>query len=157
MAREVAVTSEAVAEFVAQRRLALAGASRKGGKFGNVLLKELRARGYDVVPVHPEAREIDGVHAVPSVGDAGACGGLVVCTSPADAVRLVCDASDAGIPRVWLQQGAGSDEALATARERGVSVVHGHCLLMFLPGTGALHRFHGWLWGLLGKRPAPAG
>ena len=34
-----------VRDFVALRRLALAGASRSGRKFGNVLLRELKVRG----------------------------------------------------------------------------------------------------------------
>jgi len=149
------VTSAEVSDFVGRRRLALAGASRSGKKFGNVLLRELKARGYEVVPVHPVAAELEGLACSRSLAQlATPVEGLVVVTPPAEAARLVAEAADAGIPRVWLQQGAGSEEAVRTARERGVSLVHGHCLLMFLSGAGGIHRLHRGLWRLLGKLPA---
>jgi predicted CoA-binding protein len=157
MSRDPSVTSALVREFVGRKRLALAGASRSGKKFGNVILRELKAQGYDVVPVHPAAAELEGLACVRSLAElAGRVEGLVVVTPPAEAVRLVAEAAAAGIGSVWLQQGAASEEAVAVARARGVSLVHGHCLLMFLPGVRGFHRFHRGLWGLLGKLPAEA-
>lgn len=157
MSNDLSVTSDLVRDFVAQKRLALAGASRSGKKFGNVILRELKERGYDVVPVHPEAAELEGLTCARSLAALpGRVEGLVVVTPPLEAVRLVGEAAAAGVRRVWLQQGAGSDEAARIARERGVSLVHGHCLLMFLPGVRGLHRFHRGLWRLLGKLPAEA-
>lgn len=157
MSGDPSVTSDLVRDFVAQKRLALAGASRSGKKFGNVILRELVARGYEVVPVHPGAAELEGVPCVRDVAAAaGRVDGLVVVTPPAVAVRLVGDAAAAGIRHVWLQQGAGSEEASKLANETGVSLVHGHCLLMFLPGARGIHRFHRGLWRLLGKLPAEA-
>jgi predicted CoA-binding protein len=154
MSPESPVTADVVRGFVGSKRLALAGASRTGRKFGNVLLRELKARGYEVFPVHPEAPELDGLPCARSLGElAGRVDGLVVVTPPAEGARLVAAAADAGITRVWIQQGAGSEEAVRVARERGVSLVHGHCLLMFLDGTGGVHRFHRVLWRLLGKLP----
>ena len=154
MSAESPVTVDLVRDFVGRRRLALAGASRTGKKFGNLLLRELKARGYEVFPVHPEASELEGLPCARSVGAlAGRVDGLVVVTPPAESERLVAAAADAGIGAVWLQQGAASDEALRVARERGVAVVHGHCLLMFLDRAGGVHRLHRLLWRLLGKLP----
>lgn len=157
MSGDPSVTSGLVQEFVEQKRLALAGASRSGKKFGNVLLRELKERGYEVVPVHPEAAELEGLSCARSLSAlAGRVDGLVVVTPPAQAAKLVGEAAAAGIRRVWLQQGACSEEAVKVAREKGVSLVHGHCLLMFLPGISGFHRFHRALWKLLGKLPAEA-
>ena len=157
MSQDPSVTSDLVRDFVAQRCLALVGASRSGKKFGNVILRELKGRGYDVVPVHPEAAELEGLACARSLAALeGRVDGLVVVTPPLEAVRLVGEAAAAGIRRVWLQQGAGSVEAVSVARERGVSLVHGHCLLMFLPGARGFHKLHRGLWSLLGKLPAEA-
>lgn len=157
MSRDPSVTSDLVRGFVAQKRLALAGASRSGKKFGNVILRELKARGYEVVPVHPEAAELEGLACARSLAALeGRVDGLVVVTPPSGAARLVGEAAAAGIRRVWLQQGAGSAEAEKAARETGVSLVHGHCLLMFLDGVHGIHRFHRGLWSLLGKLPPEA-
>lgn len=158
MRRDPSVTADLVRDFVAQRRLALAGASRSGKKFGSYLLRELKTRGYDVVPVHPEAAELEGLACARSLADvAGRVDGVVVVTPPAEAAKLVGEAAAAGIPRVWLQQGAESEEASALARERGVALVRGHCLLMFLPGAKGIHGFHRVLWRLLGRLPSEAG
>lgn len=150
-----AVTAEVVRDFVAQKRLALAGASRSGKKFGNVLLRELVSRGYEVVPVHPGADTIEGLPCARDLASvAGRVDALVVATPPAAAARLVAEAGAAGIRRAWLQQGAGSPEAAEEARKAGVALVQGHCLLMFLPGAKGIHRFHRGLWRLLGRLPA---
>jgi len=158
MMGEPVVSSELVQDFVSRRRLAIAGVSRSGRKFGNLLLRELKARDYEVVPVHPGASELQGLPCAKSLAElAGRVDGLVVVTPPSEAAKLVREAADAGLGRVWLQQGAESDEAVRIARERGVVLVSGQCLLMFLPGTGGIHGFHRLLWRFLGKLPAEAG
>ncbi|MHB8797327.1 MAG: CoA-binding protein [Thermoanaerobaculia bacterium] len=157
MSGEPVVSAELVRDFVSQRRLALAGVSRSGRKFGNLVLRELKARGYEVVPVHPEAVELQGLSCAKSLAElTGRVDGLVVVTPPSEAAKLVREAADAGIERVWLQQGAESEEAVRIASERGVALVRGHCLLMFLPEAGGIHGFHRLLWRLLGKLPAEA-
>ena len=41
-------SKSAVEGFLAEKKIAVIGASRSGGKFGNVALKELRTKGYEV-------------------------------------------------------------------------------------------------------------
>lgn len=148
------VTRRVVEEFVAQKTLALAGASRSGKKFGNSILKELREKGYTVLPVHPEAEQIDGVPCVPSLAALPeAVGGLVLVVKPAESAKLVREAHAAGITRVWMQQGAESAEAIAYCREHGIDVVHGECLLMFAEPVHSVHSFHRWIWKVFGKLP----
>ena len=95
--------------FLAEPVLALVGASRSGDKFGNQILRELRAQGRTVLPLHPAADAIDGVPCYSHYADLPQRpGGTIVCVSPADAVTAVRDAAEAGVKRVWLQQGAES-------------------------------------------------
>ena len=47
-----------------------------------------------------------------------------------------------------------SEAALALGRERGLEIVAGACPYMFLPGAGAIHRFHGFVLQLLGRKPS---
>lgn len=144
----------AVQEFVACKRLALAGASRSGKKFGNTVLRELTAKGYEMLPVHPHAETIDGVHCWRRFADIpGAVGGVVVVVPPPEAARVVREALDAGITRVWLQQGSESEGAIAECLDRGALVVAGHCILMFAEPVRSFHRFHRTIWRLLGKLP----
>lgn len=147
-------TREAVSDFVAQRRLALVGISRGGRKFGNAAYKELVAKGYAVYPVHPTAESVGGARCWPDLASVPKpVDGVVVVVPPAQTAKVVAEAYAAGIPRVWMQQGAESPEAIRYCEERGIRVVHHECILMFAEPAGWFHRAHRGLWRLLGKLP----
>ncbi len=60
------MTSRAtVDDFLAQRSLAVVGVSRGGKKFGNMVYRELKAKGYRLFPIHPEAEELEGDRSAP--------------------------------------------------------------------------------------------
>jgi predicted CoA-binding protein len=147
-------TQASVEGFLAENTLAIAGVSRHGKGFGNAVLKDLTAKGYEILPVHPEAEEVGGVQCSPSLAELPKpVGGLVLVVPPDQSEKLVRDAKSAGINRVWMQQGAESSEAIRYCKENGIDAVHGECIMMFAKPTG-IHRFHRWLWGVLGKLPS---
>jgi predicted CoA-binding protein len=148
------VTSKAAIEaFLAQDTLALAGVSRSGKGFGNAVLKDLSGKGYEMLPIHPEAAELGGVRAYPSLGELPKQpGGLVLVVPPEQTEKLVREAHDNGIQRVWMQQGAESEAAIQYCEQHGVEVVHGECIMMFAEPKG-IHRAHRWLRGVLGRLP----
>ena len=147
-------SKHAVETFVAERTLAIVGVSRSGKKFGNAVLKELTEKGYTLYPIHPEAGTIDGHAAFRSMSDLpGKAGGVIIVVPPIQAERVVRDAHAVGITKVWLQQGAGSPEAVRFCQEHGMTVVDGECVLMFTNPTAWYHRTHRWIWGMLGKMP----
>jgi uncharacterized protein len=143
-----------VEAFVGQKTLALVGVSRSGKKFGNSVLKELTAKGYTVYPVHPAGGTIDGVRvyadfkALPETP-----GGVVVVVPPEQTTQVVRDAREAGITRVWMQQGAESAAAIDYCRDYGLDAVHGECILMFASPSAWHHKTHRWIKGVLGKLP----
>ncbi len=148
------VSRHEIDDFLAQRKLALVGVSRRAGKFGNMIYKELSAKGYQVFPVHPEAKENNGMHCWPSLQSLPErVGGLIIVVRPEQTEKVVRDAVAAGIERVWMQQGSQSDEAISFCRENGVSVIHNECILMFAEPAGWIHRFHRGILKLLGKAP----
>lgn len=148
------ISRAAVDDFLAQKDLALVGVSRGGKKFGNGALRELTANGYRVFPVHPEAETIQGIPCYPNLRELPEpVGGLLIVVPPAQTEVVVREAAAAGLRRVWMQQGSSSPTALQFCAENGIEAVHGECILMFLRKGPALHRFHHWLWGLLGKLP----
>jgi hypothetical protein len=141
-------------DFLAQRTLALVGLSRTGRKFGNSALKELLAKGYTIHPVHPSAESIDGVRCWPSLASLPEpVGGVVTVVPPAETEKVVAAAHEAGITRVWMQQGSASAAAIRFCEERGIAVVHHRCVLMFAEPAHWFHRAHRWVWGRLGKLP----
>ena len=146
-------TKAAINDFLEQKTLAVVGVSRSGKKFGNIASKELRNKGYKVITVHPEAESIDGVQCYPSLKDLPEpVGGVLVVVPPKETEKVVREAHEAGITRVWMQQGAASDEAVRFCTDNNMTIVHGRCILMFAQPAG-FHKFHHWLWKILGKLP----
>jgi uncharacterized protein len=147
-------SQSAVDDFLSQRVLGVVGVSRSGKKFGNAVCRELQAKGYRLLPVHPQADEIDGVPCYRSLAALPEpAGGVVVVVPPREAEQVVREAAAAGIKRIWLQQGAESPAAIRFCEEAGLSVVSGQCILMFAEPVGWFHGFHRWLWRVLGKLP----
>jgi len=144
----------AVDDFLAQRTLAVVGVSRSGKRYGNMAYKELKAKGYRLFAVHPSAEQIGGERCYPSLEALPEpVGGLLVVVPPAQAERVVREAAAAGIRRVWLQQGAESEDSIRFCQGKGISVVHGECILMFAEPAAFYHRMHRWVRRLLGKLP----
>lgn len=147
-------TKSAVDGFLSQKTLVVFGVSRSGKKFGNMAAKELRAKGYRVIPVHPEADAVDGEKCYQSLKDVpGAVGGALIVVKPSETDKVVREVADAGVKHLWLQQGAESEEAIEFCEQNELNVVHGECILMFAEPVGSFHRFHRWLWGVFGKLP----
>lgn len=138
-----------VDEFLSFRRLALVGVSRNRRDFSRSVLRALRERDYDVVPVNPLGGEVDGQPCVARVQDIRPpVEGALLMTPPAVTERVVRDCAEAGIRRVWMHRGAGrgavSPAAMEFCRTHDMEVVAGECPFMFLPGAGFLHRLHGF-------------
>jgi predicted CoA-binding protein len=143
----------AVEDLLNQRTWAVVGVSRGGKKFGNAASRELRKKGYRVIPVHPNAESVDGERCYRSLSELPEqVGALLVAVPPTETEKVVRDASDVGIRRVWMQQGAESEAAIRYCNDQGMSLVHSECILMFAKPVG-VHKLHHWIWGLLGKLP----
>lgn len=139
--------------FLNNGSMALAGMSRSGKKFGNIAFKTLSEKGYKLYPIHPEAHEFGGVKAFPSINDLPVdIENLLLVIPPAQTESLVKQIPGSHIKRVWMQQGAESETAIAFCQEHHIPVVHGTCILMHTQPAG-IHKFHHWLMGLFGKLP----
>lgn len=126
--------SEHIAEFLAGRTYAVAGASRDRTKYGNKVLRCYLQAGRDVIAVHPRETEIEGALCVRDLASLPRpVHGLSIITPPPVTERLVEEAARAGITRLWMQPGAESERALARAAELGLTVIAGGpCLLVVL-------------------------
>jgi uncharacterized protein len=134
-----------ISDFLSQRKMALVGISRSGRKFGNAVLRELTAKGYTLYPVHPQAPAIDGRPCFASLRTLPEkVGGVIIVVSPAETEKVVLDAAQAGITRVWMQQGSESAAAIRCCEQNGIQPVSGECILMFAEPAAFFHRAHRW-------------
>ena len=144
-----------IEDFVAQRKIAVVGVSRSAKRFGAAAYRELKARGYELYAVHPEAESVLGDRCFPSLAALPEpVDGVLVIVPPERSLQVVEEAIAAGIRRVWLQQGAESKEAIERARAAEVSVVHNECILMFAGARiGFPHSLHRFFRSLFGRMP----
>jgi predicted CoA-binding protein len=140
-------TLESAREFLAAGRIAVVGVSRDAKDFSRHVLRELAARGLDVVAVNPALSEADGRPCFARVGDVSPpARAALVLTPPARTDGVVRECIAAGVSRIWLHRGAGAGSATPTAlalcAEHGIEPVRDLCPLMALPGTAFPHRLH---------------
>jgi hypothetical protein len=145
-------------KFLSQKRFAMIGVSRNPRDFSRGLFREFLERGYDVLPVNPQAGEIEGreaFHTIREVSPPVTCALLMVSIDALERVLQYCD--QAGIRLVWIYGIVGSrsvDPAiLKYCEDHGIEVIAGFCPYMFLPHTESFHRFHGWVWKMMGFYP----
>ena len=93
-------SQEVIEDFLAQKRIAMAGISRDPANFSVKLFEELCRRGYDVVPVNPNTAEIEGRRCFACVQDIyPPVEGVLLMTSPEATETVVNDCAEAGIRR----------------------------------------------------------
>lgn len=124
----------AIDDFLAGDTFAVVGASTDRAKYGNKVLRCYLQNDLTAIPVHPSASEIEGVACVPSLSAlAEPVHGVSIITPPPITERVVEEAAELGLTRLWMQPGAESEDALARAEELGLSVIaRGPCLLVVL-------------------------
>ena len=152
------VSLDRIQDFLAQKRFAFAGVSRQPKDFSRALFREFRARGYDLVPVHPAADAIDGIPCFRTVQEIDPrVDSVLLMTPPGVTDVLVRECAQAGIKRVWLYRGgglgAGSPGAVKFCEDNGIAVIPGECPFMFFPETGWMHRVHGFVRKIAGTYP----
>jgi predicted CoA-binding protein len=146
--------SQPIADFSQCRRLAVVGVSRARRKYGNYAYRELKARGLDVMAVHPVLTSVQGDPCYKSLAELPRpADGILVCVRPEKAPEILRQAAAAGIRRAWLQQGAESEAAAKVAAELGLDLVQGECILMHATPVRGFHRLHRGIWRMLGRLP----
>ncbi|WP_205315329.1 acetate--CoA ligase family protein, partial [Nonomuraea lactucae] len=125
------------------RAVAVVGASTTRPNFGNMFLEFYRAAGMPVVAVHPEAREIGGVPAVPSLAGAEVDGVAVdyaLVAVPAERCADVVRQA-AGVPYVQVMSGGFGEagrpelegELVAAVRAAGTRLLGPNCMGVYCP------------------------
>lgn len=126
-------SKRAIQEFMGCRRIAVVGVSRNPKEFANTIYRRLKETGHEVIPVNPNAEELEGdrcygtLAAVP-----GAVDGVLVLLPPTQNLAIVQECLAVGVKRVWFLK--ASKMAADVARRAGMTVVDGACPHMFLGG-----------------------
>lgn len=156
MKKEKQNTANAIAGFLAAKSFAVVGVSASRKKFGNSLFRTMCEQGLTVVPVH---RSLESVEERKCYRSIRALGGtveaVVTVVPPQETERVVQECAEAGIRRIWMTPGSESARAIGMAQEKGIEVVHGECLMMYLEPVRSIHAFHRGVKRLFGGYTPP--
>src|SRR5262245_9849345 len=150
-----------VQDFLAQKRIAVAGVSREKSHHpvGNLIYHRLKNSGHDVFAVNPHMQTFEGDRCYPDLKSIpGGVDGVVIITRPEATEQIVRDCDVAGIRRVWMHQSTAkgssvSQEGVEFCHQHDISVIAGACPMMFGPGVDFGHRCMRWFLGLTGGLP----
>lgn len=118
-------------EYLNARPVAIVGASADRSKYGNIILRNLRERGWDVFAVNPRDGTIEQQPAYASVGGCPQRPELAVMVTPPRVSEEVLDEIvSAGIPKVWFQEGSFDERVIEKARHLGLDWVDDACIMV---------------------------
>ena len=152
---------ERVDDFLAQKRIAIAGVSRNNNHHpsANLIFNRLKATGHDVFPVNPNMPSFEGEKCYPDLRSIpGGVDGVVIVTRPETTEQIVRNCDEAGVRRVWMHQSLAkgssvSPGAVEFCHEHDISVIDGGCPMMFGPGADLGHRCMRWMMKITGGLP----
>ena len=150
-----------VHDFLAQKRIAVAGVSRDNSHHpaGNLVYRRLKKTGHEVFAVNPNMQSFEGDRCYPDLRSIpGGVDGVVIITRPETTEQIVRDCDTAGVRRVWMHQSMAkgssvSPEAVEFCRQHDISVIAGACPMMFGEGVDFGHTCMRWMMQLTGGLP----
>lgn len=111
--------------------IAVVGATDNTQKYGSVIYRDLKRKGYRVFPVNPGRDTVDGDPAYASVADLPVAPDIVNLVVPAEVgVQVVRQALDVGYDRIWVQPGAESPELLTLLQESDAEYIADACIMV---------------------------
>jgi predicted CoA-binding protein len=122
---------ELIREFMKQKRFAVVGATDNPEKYGNQIVKSLKKRGYEVYPVNPRLKKVEGLDCYPTLADLPIRPDVVDFVVPSPATEEILKRCyELGLDRIWLQPGSESEAAIAYCHDNNLKVVHSVCVMM---------------------------
>ena len=91
--------------------LAIVGATDRLTKYGSIIYRDMKSKGFPVFAVNPYRSTVDGDQCWAKVGDLPETPTIVVLVVPAKrGIGVLADCADAGLRNIWIQPGAFSME-----------------------------------------------
>lgn len=115
------------------RTVAVVGLSPKAHRDSFGVARYMQAQGWRIIPINPNASEILGEKAYPTLTEAARNHHIAlvnVFRNSADVPPIVDEAIAIGAQALWLQLGIAHDAATAKARAAGMFVVENRCLMV---------------------------
>ena len=110
---------------------AVIGVSKDPKKYGNKVYLELKKKGYQVYPINPNIKKINGekcysdIKKLPSKPDV-----VETIVKPTITEKIVKTCKKLGIDKVWMQPGSESEKAIEYCKKNNIKVLHNICIMV---------------------------
>ena len=132
-------------EYLSPRSMAVVGASNARGKFGNLVCRELKARGFRVYPVNPHEKEICSERCYRTINELDdRIHRILIVLPPILTEQIIMELNPAIISYVWMQNGVESSKAIRICHAKGIKTIYGQCILMHAQPVRSYHLLHRW-------------
>src|SRR5438874_1941228 len=112
------------------KTVAIIGASNDRNKFGNKAVRAFLKQGYQVFPVLPGEREIEGLPAFRNIGEVPLKPQMIsIYVPPNVLLKLLPEIAMRGCDELWLNPGTESEQVLAEAERLGLKVIQACSIL----------------------------
>lgn len=120
-----------IKEFIAQKKFAVVGATDNPEKYSNQITRNLKKRGYEVYPVNPRLKKVEGLKCYATISELPVKVDVVdFVVPPAATEAILKECLALGLDRIWLQPGSESEKAIRFCQENNLKVVHDVCVMM---------------------------
>ncbi len=111
--------------------VAIVGATDDRSKYGAVIYRDLKRKGFRVFPVNPNRDTVDGDPTYASLADLPEPPTIVnIVVPPAQTLHVLTRAKELGFHNVWVQPGAESPEVVAYLQEEGFNYLADACIMV---------------------------
>ena len=111
--------------------VAVVGASHDPSKFGNIIYRDLRRKGFTVFAINPNRTHVADDKAFGSLKELPDTPTIVdFVVPPAVGAKVLRECLDLGLMNVWLQPGAESRENLVFLQEHGFNYIADDCIMV---------------------------
>jgi predicted CoA-binding protein len=147
-------TLNEIQKFIEQQKIAMVGISRNPKKFGGIIFKEFKNKGFELFPVNPKADEIQDVKCFKSVADLPEdVKHLFIVTPKNETAKVAKQVVEKGFNMIWIQQKSDTQKAVETIKEAGIPLIYKKCLMMYAEPVKGIHGFHRFLTKAFGGYP----
>ena len=111
--------------------IAVVGATNTPGKYGGIIYRDLKAKGYEVFAVNPGRETVDGDPCYPTVLDTPQTPTIAVLVVPAPrGIAVLENCKEAGVENIWVQPGAFSPDLREALEEGGFDWIAEACVMV---------------------------
>ncbi len=116
---------------MAQKKVwAVAGANDRPEKFGCMIYKKLKSKGYKVFAVNPNYKTVDGDICYPDISSLPEVPEVIdMVVNPRQGRTVIEEAIRLGVKNIWLQPGTYDDDLIAFIEQNGLTYVKA-CVLV---------------------------